>query len=103
PAAAAPGRDADPRMLVEQAVRKVTGTRPSTRLDVQMPLRELGLDSLMAMELRNELCALTGRRLAPTIAFDYPSMEALAAHLAALAGEAGKTAAAAAPATAARR
>ncbi|KVL12891.1 type I polyketide synthase [Burkholderia ubonensis] len=103
PAAAAPGRDVDPRMLVEQAVRKVTGTRPSTRLDVQMPLRELGLDSLMAMELRNELCALTGRRLAPTIAFDYPSIVALAEHLAALADEAGKTAAAAAPAAAARR
>ncbi|MGS1076092.1 SDR family NAD(P)-dependent oxidoreductase [Burkholderia glumae] len=91
-------RDVDPRVLVEQAVRKVTGTRPSTRLDVQMPLRELGLDSLMAMELRNELCALTGRRLAPTIAFDYPSIEALAAHLIALAEEPGKAAAAAAAA-----
>ncbi|KVT85288.1 hypothetical protein WK59_12225 [Burkholderia ubonensis] len=98
PAAAAPGCDIDPRTLVEQAVRKVTGTRPSTRLDVQMPLRELGLDSLMAMELRNELCALTGRRLAPTIAFDYPSIDALAAHLAALAGEAGKTGEGASPA-----
>ncbi|MGG1944880.1 type I polyketide synthase [Trinickia sp. NRRL B-1857] len=103
PAAAMPGRDVDPRTLVEQAVRKVTGTRSSTRLDVQMSLRDLGLDSLMAMELRNELCALTGRRLAPTIAFDYPSIEALAAHLAALADESGKTVAAAASAPAARR
>ncbi|MGZ2749831.1 type I polyketide synthase [Burkholderia stagnalis] len=100
PAATAPARDADPRALVEQAVRKVTGTRPSTRLDVHTPLRELGLDSLMAMELRNELCALTGRRLSPTIAFDYPSIDALAAHLAAWAGEAGAAAAVAAPAAA---
>ncbi|WDD90202.1 phosphopantetheine-binding protein (plasmid) [Burkholderia sp. FERM BP-3421] len=94
---ATPTHDMDPRALVDQAVRKVTGTRASTRLDAHLSLRDLGLDSLMAMELRNELCALTGRRLAPTIAFDYPSIDALATHLASLATGLSAAAATAAP------
>ena len=79
-------RAADVRSMVERAVRKVAGTRAATRLDPHMPLREMGLDSLMAMELRNELCTATGLRLSPTIAFDYPCIEAIANHLLELGG-----------------
>ncbi len=57
---------------------------------------ELGMDSLMAVELRNRLNrAFAGEYVAPnTVVFDYPSVTALARHLA---GELGEPAEAALP------
>ena len=53
------------------------------------PLMEAGLDSLGAVELRNALSARFSIELAPTVTFDYPSIAALAGHLAAMPGLAG--------------
>ena len=70
--------------LVEE-VRRLTvtvlGIQQSDALDVNEPLRQLGLDSLMAVELRNLLGKTVGRTLSATITFDHPSVHALAEHL----------------------
>ncbi len=62
---------------------KVLGVQHSGSFDLHEPLRQLGLDSLMAVELRNSLAKAVGRSMPATITFDYPTVAALADFLAA--------------------
>jgi acyl transferase domain-containing protein len=52
------------------------------QLNVGEPLAHYGLDSITAVTLSGDLEAWLGRRLSPTLAYDYPSIQALAAYLA---------------------
>jgi len=61
---------------------KVLGVQQEGSFDAHEPLRQLGLDSLMAVELRNLLAKAVGRAMPATITFDYPSVSALADYLA---------------------
>jgi acyl carrier protein len=66
--------------IAEQTL-SVLGLGPQTELDPRAPLKDAGLDSLMAVELRNALTRSIGQSLPATLLFDYPSLEALTTHL----------------------
>ncbi|MDT0265784.1 SDR family NAD(P)-dependent oxidoreductase [Streptomyces sp. DSM 44915] len=67
------------------------------------PFRELGFDSLTAVEVRRRLNAATGTRLPTTVVFDHPTPDALARHLRTQVGGERAAAQAAGPAVAAPR
>src|SRR5262249_17242789 len=62
------------------AVSSVLGV-PAGSVAPDRPLADLGLDSLMAVELRNQLAALSGLRLPATLLFDHPTPHALSRFL----------------------
>ncbi|MER6531983.1 type I polyketide synthase, partial [Streptomyces sp. NPDC001508] len=63
---------------VSDAAASVLGHRGQDRVTVDRPFQDLGFDSLMALELRNRLTAVTGLALPPTLVFDHPTPGALA-------------------------
>ena len=67
--------------LVVSHVAAVLGHASGDAVDPQRPFKELGFDSLGAIELRNRLGQATGLVLSSTLAFDYPSPAAVAEHL----------------------
>lgn len=64
--------------FVRQEARRVLGLSESHAIDERQPLLKIGLDSLMAVELRNRVAASLGRTLPATLLFDYPSLGAIA-------------------------
>ena len=80
-----PAAERQSRLLgeVRRQVAHVLGLGSGGQIDPQLGFFSSGMDSLTSVELRNRLQTRLGRSLPSTVVFDYPTAEALAAHLAA--------------------
>jgi acyl transferase domain-containing protein/acyl-CoA synthetase (AMP-forming)/AMP-acid ligase II/acyl carrier protein len=67
--------------LVGRHAAITSGRGPTDRLSPEQTFKELGFDSLTAVELRNRLAAATGVPLPATLVFDHPTLAELAEHL----------------------
>ncbi|WP_392481395.1 SDR family NAD(P)-dependent oxidoreductase [Nostoc sp. C110] len=66
---------------VQAQVVRVLRLDNSRPIDSERPLQEMGMDSLMAVELRNALGKLVGKTLPAALIFDYPSISNLTEYL----------------------
>jgi polyketide synthase 12 len=69
------------RDLVRSHIATVLGAPTPDTIDTDRAFKDLGFDSLTAIELRNRLKTATGLTLPPTIIFDYPTPTTLSQHL----------------------
>jgi acyl transferase domain-containing protein/acyl carrier protein len=79
-------RDRVLRELVCAEAAAVLGHGDASEVDADRAFRELGLDSITAVELRNRITAATGLTLPATVVFDHPTARAIAEHLHTLLG-----------------
>jgi KS-AT-KR-ACP domain-containing polyene macrolide polyketide synthase/pimaricinolide synthase PimS2/candicidin polyketide synthase FscD len=67
--------------LVRARAAEVLGYPDVEQVGAEKAFRDLGFDSLGAVELRNQLNAATGLSLTSTLVFDHPTPAALAEHI----------------------
>ncbi|HET6890350.1 MAG TPA: acyl carrier protein, partial [Pyrinomonadaceae bacterium] len=67
--------------LVREQVMIVMGLTPSSPIELRRGLWDMGLDSLMALELKSRLEVGLGRSIPATVAFEFPTIEAIANYL----------------------
>ena len=69
------------RELLRAEVAAVLGVVAASEIDPRRPLMELGVDSMMAVELKDRLARTFSVSLSATLVYDYPSVDAMAAHV----------------------
>jgi acyl carrier protein len=67
---------------VHREVCSILGLDPQRPTDPTRGFAQMGLDSLMAIDLRNRLQKALGRSLPSPVVFNYPSVRALSSYLA---------------------
>jgi len=67
---------------LQQEVAKVLGRSTNQLPDPQLGFFDMGMDSLMAVELKNRLDTQLGTTVSSTVIFEYPTIATLAKHLA---------------------
>ncbi|GAA4526136.1 hypothetical protein GCM10023192_07630 [Amycolatopsis samaneae] len=67
--------------LVREQVAAILGYEEPTELELGRAFKDLGFDSVTAVDLRNRLSAAVGRKLPATLAFDHASPSALVEYL----------------------
>ncbi|MFC3890686.1 SDR family NAD(P)-dependent oxidoreductase [Lentzea rhizosphaerae] len=70
------------RALVREQTAAALGHAAVHAVDPGKAFKEQGFDSLAGVDLRNRLVSVTGLKLSATAAFDHPSPDALAVHIA---------------------
>ncbi|MFF3857477.1 type I polyketide synthase, partial [Micromonospora sp. NPDC002575] len=81
--AAAPANERDTLLLDLVRTHAAAALRHEApeEIDPDGALKDLGFDSLIAVEFRNRLSATVGLRLPATLAFNYPNLRALTGYL----------------------
>uniref|UniRef100_UPI00300BEB30 SDR family NAD(P)-dependent oxidoreductase n=1 Tax=Streptomyces sp. CA2R106 TaxID=3120153 RepID=UPI00300BEB30 len=74
-------REEEVLRVVRTATAVVLGHASPAELDPERAFRDMGIDSLTALELRNRLATETGLTLPATLVFDHPTPVELARHL----------------------
>jgi acyl carrier protein len=77
------GKTAEPSLarIAGDVIRRTLELRTDEEIDPMLPLSDLGMDSLLAIELRNNLSAALNRQFPSTILFDYPTLRELVGYL----------------------
>jgi len=72
------------RSLLEQHLQEQIGQvlrLPASEVDIYIPLTNMGMDSLTALEMRNKLEAALGLKLSATMLWNYPTVATLTPYL----------------------
>ncbi|NEO94114.1 MAG: SDR family NAD(P)-dependent oxidoreductase [Moorea sp. SIO3G5] len=69
------------RQALQEEVARVLGLSMTNKPGLEEGFFELGMDSLMAVELQNRLSKLLGMNLSSTLTFDFPNIEKLEKYL----------------------